>query len=157
MRSRVMCLVMSVCVCVYMFVCVSVCVVKKLAVLGLTTWKSFECTFSLSVNASSVVCYTQRAVQTVQFMLFQIRQTGPPAPKCFLSSIHTPHPLLLELQWYRLVVCFSKCFSSCAMTATLLYMYAAAIINSLTGDWARNAAFLAQSPVRLLRLKSCAA
>ena len=52
-------------------------------------------TFSLSLNASSVACYIQRAVQTAeQFMLFQIRHGGLPAPKCFLLSFNgTPHPL----------------------------------------------------------------
>ena len=50
--------------------------------------------FSLSLNAYSVVCYIQRAVQTEQFMLFQIRCGDPLAPKYFLLSFNgTPHLL----------------------------------------------------------------
>ena len=68
-------------------------------------------TFSLSLNASSVACYIQRAVQTAeQFMLFQIRHGGLPAPKCFLLSFNgTPHPLSSTIVGAAVVpvMCFS--------------------------------------------------
>ena len=52
-----------------------------------------EC-FSLSLNASSVFCYVQRAVQTEQFMLFQIRDGSPLALEYFLLSFNSrTHPL----------------------------------------------------------------
>ena len=38
---------------------------------------------SVSLNASSVVCYIQRAIQTEQFMPFQIRREGPLGPEIF--------------------------------------------------------------------------
>ena len=37
--------------------------------------------FSLSLNASVVVCYVQSAVRKEQFMLFQIRRGGPLGPE----------------------------------------------------------------------------
>ena len=52
--------------------------------------------YCLLLNASSVVCYIQRAIQTEQFMPFQIRHElrPPQAPKYFLLSFNgTSYPL----------------------------------------------------------------
>ena len=46
-------------------------------------------------------CYIQWAVQTEQFMLFQIRCAGPPTPVIFFLTAQHP------LSYYS---CFSKCF-----------------------------------------------
>ena len=43
--------------------------------------------FSLSLNASSVVCYVQHAIQTQQFVPFQIKHGGPPGPEIFSSVL----------------------------------------------------------------------
>ena len=41
----------------------------------------YSTAISLSLNASSVVCYIQWAIQTEQFMPFQIKCGGPTGPK----------------------------------------------------------------------------
>ena len=56
---------------------------------------------SSSLNASSVVCYVQRAVQTEQFMLFQIRREGPLTPKYFLLSFNGTPDLSLSINAAR--------------------------------------------------------
>ena len=119
----------------YVFGCISLCMYSVYVCIYVTICKLFgalpleipfwvySATFSLSLNTSSVVCYIQRAVQTDQFMLSQIRREGPLAQKLFFLSFNgTPHPLGSRAA-VVLVVCFSECSTR---TATLLYMYAAA-------------------------------
>ena len=68
---------------------------------------------SLSLNASSVVCYIQRAIQTEQFMPFQIRREGPLGPEIFSYELWrhtTPSGLAAST-------------SSCVATASVLCMH----------------------------------
>ena len=103
-----------------------------------------ECILLLSILFEPpvhVVCYIQQAVQTQQFMLFQIRHGGPPAPKYFIW--HFRFYYSWSCSGTQLVMCFSECFSSCAMIATLLLFIH--VCSGISGS----------ASVRLLRL-ACA-
>ena len=83
-----------VCVCVYIYIYVN----KKNRLFSALPLKnlllSVTTACSLSLNASSVVCYVQQAAQSNSYFFKEDVEAPPLAPKYFLMSFDsTPHPL----------------------------------------------------------------